>query len=111
MLPGPIVSSSLLLASSLPNLTSAKVDRNLDQKRAVPEAHLLTYWIHETCGNKIDASLREALEMAAIAAARLQDGDDTLAARYYELIFKAPRQLIGNPNDPVMSEELDISSK
>ncbi|EHL00012.1 hypothetical protein M7I_4094 [Glarea lozoyensis 74030] len=59
---------------------------------------------------RIEDSVAEAIEMASRAAARLQDGEDTLAARYYELLYKAPRQLSGDPNDPIMQDELDITN-
>ncbi|EPE34594.1 Metalloproteases (zincins), catalytic [Glarea lozoyensis ATCC 20868] len=99
----------LLLSSLVPLLASAVAEQNGNQKRQVAEAEF-TYWLHETCMGRIEDSVAEAIEMASRAAARLQDGEDTLAARYYELLYKAPRQLSGDPNDPIMQDELDITN-
>ncbi|KAM7186739.1 hypothetical protein V8F20_011250 [Naviculisporaceae sp. PSN 640] len=57
-------------------------------------ATIKTYWIDQSChqrGVDFDVYIREAMDLAGRAAARLQRVSDTDFARVYNIIFKTPK--------------------
>lgn len=53
-----------------------------------------TYWVDDSCTNKVHIAIAEAKEMAKLASAGISNGNEPLFSRYWQILFKTPRVLL-----------------